>query len=79
MSESAVTVQYRVVFAKKDEVADGPDDAALVVSVGVADMGLDPTVGFMQGKLKASGPTGALFDLLKSGEIPAVLARLGAR
>ena len=47
--------------------------------MGVADVGLDPTVGFMQGKLKAAGPTGALFDLLKSGEMPAVLARLGAR
>ena len=29
--------------------------------------GFDPTVAYMQGKLKSTGSTGALFDLLRSG------------
>lgn len=73
------TVQYRVAFGKKDEVVEGPDDADLVISVGAADVGLDPTVAFMRGKLKSVGSTGALFELLKSGEVPAILQRLGTR
>ncbi len=73
------TVQYRVAFGKKDETVEGPDDADIVVSVAAADVGLDPTVAFMRGKLKATGSTGALFELLKSGEMPAILVRLGTR
>lgn len=73
------TVQYRVAFGKKDEVVEGPDDADLVVTVAAADVGLDPSVAFMRGKLKATGSTGALFELFKSGEVPAILARLGTR
>ena len=73
------TVQYRVAFGKKDEAVEGPDDADIVVSVAAADAGLDPAVAFMRGKLKATGSTGALFELLKSGEIAPVLARLGTR
>lgn len=73
------TVQYRVMFAKKDEVVEGPDDADVVISIGAADVGLSPTVAFMQGKLKTTGSTGAFFELLKSADIGAVLARLGSR
>lgn len=73
------TVQYRVVFGKKDEAVEGPDDAEVVVSVAAADVGLDPTVAFMRGKLKATGPTGELLHVLKSGQAAAVLARLGNR
>jgi len=73
------TVQYRVAFGKKDEAVQGPDDADIVVSVAVADAGLDPAVAFMRGKLKATGSTGALLELLKSGEIAPILARLGIR
>ncbi len=76
---SDVSVQYRVVFAKKDEAVEGPGDAAVVITVAAADVALDPTVAFMRGKLKSTGPTGLLFELLKSGEMPAVLARLGTR
>jgi hypothetical protein len=67
-------VQVRIVVGKKDEIVSGPDDAAVVVSVALADIGLDPTVAYMQGKLKVSGDTGRLFDALRSGEIDAVLA-----
>ena len=73
------TVQYRVAFGKKDEVVEGPDDAELVVSISAADVGLDPTVAFMRGKLKSVGPTGPLLTLLRSGEVAPVLARLGTR
>ena len=73
------TVQYRVAFGKKDEVVEGPDDATVVVSVAAADTGLDPTIAFMRGKLKATGPTGELLTLLKSGEMAPVLQRLGTR
>ncbi len=56
-----VSVQYRVVVAKKDERVDGPDDADIVVTVPVAvaaDDGFDATVEFMRGRLKATGHTG---------------------
>jgi len=73
------TVQYRVLFAKKDEVVEGPDDADVVVSVAAADVAMDPSVAFMRGKLKATGSSNALFELLRSGETAAILARLGSR
>ena len=69
-----MTVQYRVAFAKNDEAIDGPDDADVVVTIAAADAGLDPTVAFMQGKLKATGHTGRLFDLLRSGEVASAIA-----
>jgi len=69
-------IQYRVVVAKKDERIEGPDDADLVVTVSLADARLDPTVAFMQGRLKSTGSTGALFRALATGEISAALTRL---
>jgi len=73
------TVQYRVAFGKNDEAVEGPDDADVVVSVAVADAATDPSVAFMQGKLKAVGHTGVLFEVLLSGEAAAVLSRLASR
>lgn len=74
-----LTVQYRVAFGKKDEAVEGPDDAALVLSVAAADATADPAVAFMQGKLKAAGHTGRLFEVLRSGEAAAALRRLASR
>jgi hypothetical protein len=71
---TAPTAQYHIVIGKKDEIVVGPDDADVVVTVGRADVGLDPTVAFMQGKLKSTGSTGALFVLLKSGDVARALA-----
>jgi len=71
--------QYRVVFGKKDEVVEGPDDASLVITVAAADAKSDPTSLYMQGKLKATGSTGELFALLRSGEVSRVIARLASR
>jgi hypothetical protein len=74
-----VTIQYRVAFSKKDEAVDGPDDAEVVVTIAAADAGLDPTVAFMQGKLKSTGSTAALFQVLRSGDASAVISRLASR
>ena len=70
------TIQYRVAVSKKDERVEGPDGADVVVTVGLADALSDPTVSYMQGKLKSTGPTGPLLDVLASGEAAAALARL---
>jgi hypothetical protein len=73
------TVQYRVVFGKKDEAVDGPDGADVVITVPVADATGDPAVAFMRGRLKATGSTARLIELFRSGEAAAQLARLAAR
>jgi hypothetical protein len=74
-----VSVQYRVAFGKKDEAVEGPDDADVVITVPAADAGLDPSVAYMQGRLKASGHTGRLFEVLRNGEAAAAIRRLASR
>jgi hypothetical protein len=77
----SATVQYRVVVAKKDERIDGPDDADIVVTVPVVDAatdGFDPTVAFMRGQLKASGNTGEILAVLKSGDAATAISRIVA-
>jgi putative sterol carrier protein len=79
---SASTIQYRVIVGKKDEIVDGPDDADLVITVPLADVltdDFDPAVAFMQGKLKSTGSTGALFDLIRSGAAASALTQLASR
>ena len=79
---SAVTVQYRVVVAKKDERVEGPDDAALVLTIPLAeaqDEAFDATVSFMRGRLKSTGSTGALFDVLRSGVAADAIRRLASQ
>ncbi len=76
-----MSIQYRVVVGKKDERVDGPDDAAIVVSVPVAvaaDVDFDATVEFMRGRLKVTGHSGKVLDLLKSGDATAALSRLAS-
>ena len=68
------SARYHIVIGKKDEIVVGPADADLVITVARADAGIDPAVAFMQGKLKSTGSTGALFKLLKSGEVARTLA-----
>lgn len=75
------SIQYRVVVAKQDERVEGPDDADVVVTVPVVDAaadGFDPTVAFMRGKLKASGNTGEILDVLKSGAAATAIAAIVA-
>lgn len=81
MSDGAATVQYRVVVAKKDERADGPDDADVVMTVPLADAsadGFDPAVAFMRGKLKATGPSSSILAALKSGDAAERIASIVA-
>ena len=76
-----MSVQYRVVVAKKDERIDGPDDADIVFTVPLVDAAaddFDATVAFMRGKLKAAGHTGEILDELKSGRADTALAALAA-
>jgi len=79
MSTASDTVQYRVVFGKNDEAVEGPDDAAVVITVPANEVTGDPTSLYMRGVLKATGSTGALFRALRSGEVSATLARLASR
>jgi hypothetical protein len=74
-----VTIQYRVAYGKKDEVVEGPDDADAVITLAVADAGLDPTVAYMQGKLKSTGSTAALLEVLRNGDASAAISRLASR
>lgn len=74
-----MSAQYRVVVAKKDERIDGPDEAAVIFTVPVAVAAgddFDATVEYMRGRLKAAGHTGAILDLLKSGQATAALKAL---
>lgn len=74
-----MSVQYRVVFGKKDEVVEGDDAADVVVTIAAADAELDPSVAYMQGKLKATGHTGVLLDVLRNGQAAAAISRLASR
>ncbi|MEY2583169.1 MAG: hypothetical protein QOE09_3018, partial [Ilumatobacteraceae bacterium] len=74
-----VTIQYRVGFGKNDEAVDGPDGADVVITIAAADAALDPTVAYMQGKLKSTGSTAALLDVLRNGEATAAISRLASR
>lgn len=73
-----MSVQYRVQVSKKEELVEGPDDADVVILVPLADAGLDPTVAYMRGRLKATGHTGVLLDELASGRAAAAISRLAA-
>jgi hypothetical protein len=76
-----VSVQYRVVVAKKDERVDGPDDADVVFTVPLVEAAaadFDPAVAFMRGVLKASGPTGVVLDEIKSGAAAAAISALAS-
>ena len=73
------SIQYRVTVTKSVERVEGPDDAELVVTVPLADAQddeFDATVAYMRGRLKSTGSTGALFDVLKSGAASDALRRL---
>ena len=76
-----MSVQYRVVVARRDERVEGPDDAGAVLTVPLDDAAaadFDPTVAYMRGVLKASGHTGLILDALRSGDAAAAIARLVA-
>ena len=74
-----MNIQYRVAYGKNDEAVDGPDDADVVVTIAAADAGLDPTVAYMQGKLKSTGSTAALLEVLRNGDAGTAISRLASR
>ena len=74
-----MNIQYRVAYGKNDEAVDGPDDADVVVTIAAADAGLDPTVAYMQGKLKSTGSTAALLEVLRNGDAGKTISRLASR
>ena len=77
-----MSVQYRVIVAKKDERVEGSEDADVVLSVPLVDAAaddFDPTVAYMRGVLKASGDTGVILDALKSGAAADAISRLVAQ
>lgn len=73
-----MSIQYRVAFGKNDEAVSGPDDAEVVVTLAAADAVLDPSVAFMYGKLKSTGPTGPLLAAFADGSATAAIAALMA-
>ena len=73
------TIQYRVAFGKSDEAVEGPDDATVVVTIAAKDAVGDPSVAFMRGKLKSTGPTGPLLQALRDGSAAAAISRLASR
>lgn len=79
MSNDERTIQFRLVVAKKNEIVEGPDGADTVATISLADADLDPSVAFMRGKLKITGPTGPLFDALSSGEARRIIDDLVGR
>jgi hypothetical protein len=74
-----MSIQYRIAFGKNDEAVEGPDDADVVVTIAAVDAAADPTVAFMQGKLKSTGSTAALFEVLRNGAAEAAITRLASR
>ena len=70
---SEPTMQFHIVLGRRDELVRGPDGADLVITVNRADVGLEPTVAYMQGRLKAAGHTGVLFEAFRSGAAAEVL------
>lgn len=78
-SATSSTVQYRIVVGKGDERTEGPDDAGTIFVCGVADAALDPTVAYMQGKLKATGHAGVILEHLWSGAAAGAISRLASR
>jgi hypothetical protein len=71
---SEPTMRFHIVLGRRDEIVHGPADADLVITVNRADVGLDPTIAYMQGRLKAAGNTGLLFEALRSGAVARELA-----
>ena len=74
-----MTIQYRVTVTKAHELVDGPDDADVVVTTTLADCAIEPSIAFMRGRLKSTGPTGPLLDALSTGATATALASLVSR
>ncbi len=77
-----MSIQYRVVVGKKDERVEGRDGAEVVIAVpiDIASLdGFDAAVEYMRGNVKATGHTGLLLDVLKSGAATTAISRLASQ
>lgn len=72
------TAQYRVKVSKAEERVVGPDDADAIFSCALADALADPTAAYVQGKLKATGHTGAILGELMNGNAARELSALAS-
>lgn len=72
------SLQVRVAVSRGETLVDGPDDADVVVTVAKADLGADPSVLFMTGKLKATGSTGDLLAALADRRVAQAINRLAS-
>ena len=72
-------IQYHVAKGKKEEIIEGPDDAAVVINIAAGDLELGANVAYMRGKLKATGHTGVLLRALASGEVDRALSAIASR
>ena len=73
------TAQYRVKVSKAEERVAGPDDADAIFMCALADALIDPTAAYVQGKLKATGHTGAILGELMNGNAARELSALASR
>jgi hypothetical protein len=74
--DTSAGVQAVVTGGPEGDVKVGDRDAALALTIpapdlrAIVDGSLEPSVAFMQGRLKAAGDTGALFRLLSCTRTP---------
>jgi hypothetical protein len=68
-------IQVRIGTGRTTSRVDGPDDAEVVVTVAPKAADQDPSVAFMTGTLKTTGPTGPCLDALADGRIAAAIQR----
>ncbi|MGA0231218.1 MAG: hypothetical protein ACO3L8_10595 [Ilumatobacteraceae bacterium] len=76
-----MTIRCTVEVPRADDRTEGPDDAAVTVSVPLkvaSEQGFSATVEYMRGRLKAKGHTGTILDALADGTIDEMVLRLVA-
>ena len=76
-----MTIRCTVEVPRADDRIEGPDDAAVTVTVPLkvaSEQGFSATVEYMRGRLKAKGHTGTILDALADGTIDEMVLRLVA-
>jgi hypothetical protein len=74
-------VRYQVVVTKNDHRVQGPEDAAVSITVPIevaTAEDFDATVEFMRGRLKAVGHTGVLFEVLSTSSATTTIKQLAS-
>lgn len=74
-----MAVRYRVAVAGGDDRFEGANDADVTLTVPIdiaAADGFDASIEYMRGRLKVTGATSSIFEVLANGEATTVLGRL---